>query len=263
MYTADHLRGFMKKMFNTLLATSFLFSTIVMSHASALPTGPTAGASQKEKKDATEKSAMEAILQSVLNQLVAARLDFNLEVSGGTEKINGEKKSTFNLNYLDFSALAQFKDGFVHEFVDDAKVDPQFKKVVPRVKFGIDNLQVIAKGVIQEKGSILVRFCQDYSLQNDKCNTFDDTKLLKVTVESGNFAKMLEVKLKDIKIEFEQKLAAGKLKFKGTCTAFKSGFDALNAASVMKPVDCSFDGVYDANSSKMFSYGFKFRNKVP
>jgi hypothetical protein len=166
-------------------------------------------------------------------------------------QVGEESKTSIDFKYLDISAIIKFKDQLFYKFVDEAKTNPQMKKVIPGVHFSTKEMFVVSKVKNDTNGNmkLTVRFCQNYSQNNDFCNTLEDKKLLDISVNSVNFG-MFDMRIKDITINFDPKqLADGKFKFDGFCTAWKSGYDLDTPdKTVMKPAICQFSGAYDSKS---------------
>lgn len=216
----------------------------------------------KEKEDA-QKPAANAALVAILNQITLAKLDFDTDLSVKILQKNDKSSTEIDFKYLDISMLVKFKDQLLYTFVDEEKTAAQVKKVVPAVSFTTKDMYVVSKVKAIEKGKMRfsVRFCQSYSQNNDYCNTLEDKKLLDISVKSTNFG-MFDMRIKDINIDFEQKLAEGKFSFVGTCTAWKSGFDIETPdKTIMKPAVCEFSGVYDSKAVVKFDGNFKLKTK--
>lgn len=256
----------MKNIFNRILLSGLILSVPLLVFGDKpliiKKSSPVLSKKNQAADAESEKKALGSILVSVLNQVSTARMDFDIDFSSTSKTVNGKKTSSLSLKLLDLSAVIAFKDHFAYQFGDEKKIDPQVQKVIPRIVFKTKEMTVVSRAAIAQKGSLKIRFCQSYSVNNDVCNTFNDERLLEVSVESKNFS-MLEIKLKEINVDFDQKVKDGKFSFKGTCTAFKSAIDTASATPFMKPVDCAFAGEYDPNAGDKFSYSLKFKSKNP
>lgn len=260
----------MKNLFSKMVIAGFiLFSPLIGLAADGIPTvkKPAPKASDKKStpaaKEEAEKPATNAALLAILNQITMAKLDFDIDLSMKVTEKNGESATAIDFKYLDISMLIKFKDQLLYNFVDEEKTAPQLKKVIPAVSFTTKDMFVVSKVKSGEKGKMkfTIRFCQSYSLNNDYCNTFEDKKLLDISVKSPNFG-MFDMRIKDINVDFEQKLADGKFSFNGNCTAWKSGFDIETPdKTIMKPAVCEFAGVYDSKAAVKFDGNFKLRTK--
>jgi hypothetical protein len=215
-------------------------------------------------KEDAQDSASNAALIAILNQIVLARIDFDIDVNfKTTQKKNEESKTKIDFKYLDISAMIKFKDQLLYSFVDEAKTNPQVKKVIPEILFSTKEMYVVSKVKTDAAGKmkLTVRFCQNYSSNNDFCNTLEDKKLLDISVNSTNFG-MFDMRIKDINIDFVPNLADGKFTFKGNCTAWKSAFDIYTPdKTVMKPAICEFSGAYDSKADVKVDGNFKLRSK--
>lgn len=250
----------MKNAFSKLLVAAFVTAAPAISHAveSVL-----VGKKPAVVKDEPQEPAVNAAMIAILNQIVLAKLDFDLDVSFKITQKDGESKSAIDFKYLDISAMVKFKDQILYSFVDGKKTNAQLRKIIPEIKFTTKDMFVVSKirSAVNGKVKISVRFCQSYSVNNDLCNTFDDKKLLDISVNSTNFG-MFDMRIKDINLDFDQKIADGKFSFSGTCTAWKSGFDLETPdKNVMNPAICEFSGVYDSNAAVKFEGNFKLKSK--
>ncbi|OYZ20096.1 MAG: hypothetical protein B7Y39_11260 [Bdellovibrio sp. 28-41-41] len=260
----------MKNVFSKLLIAGLIVSTPLVSLAvdgtpavkkqpSKTPTDQKLDSKNQTAEDAATNSALIAIL----NQVVLAKLSFDVDLNFKVTQKGDESKTTIDFKYLDISTMVKFKDQLLYSFVDEANTAAQVKNVIPAISFSTKEMYVVAKvkSGTTEKMKLTVRFCQNYSLNNNFCNTFDDSKLLDISVNSKNFG-MFNMRIKDINVDFDQKLADGKFAFKGNCTAWKSAFEEKTPEkSVMKPAICEFSGTYDANLTVKFDGNFKLRSK--
>lgn len=264
----------MKKLSLNLMVASFIFSfplaTLatngtpkIKKAAASINNKAKDAATTKDKKEETEKKATNAALLEILNQLALAKLDFDVDLSMKVTEKDGESTTDIDFKYLNLSMLVKFKDKLLYSFVEEEKVDNQLKKIVPSITFSTDDMFVVSKVQSAKKGKmkLTVRFCQSYSSNNDFCNTHSDSKLLDVSVKSPNFG-MFDMRIKEINVNFEPKLADGKVSFSGSCTAWKSAFDMETPdKTLMKPATCQFDGVYDSKATIKFDGNFKLRSK--
>ncbi len=246
----------------TSLLVSFSYSAVAADKIRVVKPPDKTKAQIAAEKDAAEKPAINGALMSILNQIVAAKLDANFRISSKNKMVNGEEKSVLDIKYLNVSALVKLKDEILIQFIDPAKANPQVKKIVPAVYFTTKDMTVIARMKIEEKGSLNVRFCQSYSVNNDVCNTFDDQKLLGVSLKSPTFG-MLDIRIKDITGTFDKNILDGKIKFNIKCTVFKTVFDDSTAkmTNMKKVDDCSASGTFDSSKPNPFEYDINFVDK--
>lgn len=260
----------MKIVFSKLLIAGLIASVPLMSIAAdgspaVKKSAPQSDKAKVEAKNEAQDAASNSALIAVLNQIVLARLDFDIDLGMKVIQKKGEEesKTAVEFKYLDISAMIKFKDQLLYSFVDEAKTNPQVKKVTPAIRFSTKEMYVVSKVKTDTAGKmkLTVRFCQNYSLSNDFCNTLDDKKLLDISVNSTNFG-MFDMRIKDINVDFEPNLADGKFTFKGNCTAWKSAFDIETPdKSVMKPATCEFSGAFDSKAEVKFDGNFKLRSK--
>ena len=262
----------MKSLFSKMVIAGFILSsslavlatdgTPAVKKTSIKNSDEKAKATAKAKEEA-ETPATNAALVAILNQITLAKLDFDIDLSMKVTEKNGESATSIDFKYLDISMLVKFKDQLLYNFVDEEKTAAQLKKVIPAVSFTTKDMYVVSKVRSGDKGKMkfTVRFCQSYSQNNDFCNTLDDKKLLDISVKSPNFG-MFDMRIKDINVDFEQKLADGKFSFSGSCTAWKRGFDIETPdKTVMKPATCEVGGGEDSKAAVKFDGNFKLRSK--
>ncbi len=257
----------MKSLLRVFLAPALILFTALSGSASpdslnlAKPT-TLKNADKLKSKDEAEKPAINSALVTILNQIVAAKVDCNFKISTKGKKVDGVDKSVLSIKYLDCVFLAAFNDEILIKFVDDKTTNPQIAKVVPSVRFTTKGMQVIAKININRGGTFSVRFCQNYTFGNDYCDTQEHTKFLGVSLKSPSFG-MLDIRIEEFKGQFDDTIADGKIGFKGTCTVFKDTFSPTNATvtNLKKVDDCSFGGTYDSSRPVPFEYDFNFVSK--
>mgnify|MGYP006077405119 CR=1 FL=1 len=256
----------MKNAFSKLLIAGLIASTPVLTLATdgtpVVKKSAKSKTSNKAKEDAQDAASKSALI-TILNQIVLARFDFDIDVDFKTTQKGEESKTDIEFKYLDISALIKFKDQIQYSFVDEEKTNPQVRKVIPDVRFSTKEMFVVSKIKTGAAGKmkLTVRFCQNYSFNNDVCNTLDDKKLLDISVNSINFGSF-DMRIKDITVDFDQKLADGKFAYKGSCTAWKSGFDMDTPdKTVLKPAICEFSGTYNSKAVNKFVGNFKLRSK--
>lgn len=261
--------SFSKLIFAAFIASSPLFSSAAEGIPTVRKSKTKAEATKKtpitaEAKEEGQQPATNAALVAILNQIVLAKLDFDLNLNFKvTQDKDGTSKSAIDFKYLDISAIVKFKDQILYSFINE-KTNEQLKKVIPEIKFNTKDMYVVSKVKTGTDGKmkLSVRFCQSYSINNDFCNTLDDKKLLELSVNSINFG-MFDMRIKDIHLDFEQKLSDGKFSFSGSCTAWKSGFDIQTPdKTIMKPATCEFSGVYDSKAAVKFDGNFKLKSKL-
>ncbi|MBL7544139.1 MAG: hypothetical protein JNL11_09995 [Bdellovibrionaceae bacterium] len=221
----------------------------------------TASAASTAKDAAKEKSALDKTLENVLSQIPFLKLDFSLDIEGSsTKKIKtGATTSSLNINFLEVNALVQFSnEKIIHSFGDENKTPSQVKSVIPVIEFDTRQLRVVAKASVKASGQLVVRFCQNYSIQNDYC----EVKPLEVTIRNGNFKEVHRIALESITINFTSKIDGGNFAFDGTCKATKSEIDE-KVQTAQKPVDCSFKGkTVNTENDSTFNYRFRFVTKT-
>jgi hypothetical protein len=259
----------MKNVFSKLFIAGLIASAPLVSRAAdgtpvVKPTAKIDKTKVEAKNDAQDAASNSALI-AILNQIVLARLDFDIDLGVKVIQKKGEEesKTAIEFKYLDISAMIKFKDQLLYSFVDEAKTNPQVKNVIPAIRFSTKEMYVVSKVKTDTGGKmkLTVRFCQSYSLNNDFCNTLDDKKLLDISVNSKNFG-MFDMRIKDINVDFDPKLADGKFTFKGNCTAWKSAFDIETPdKTVMKPATCEFSGAFDSKAEVKFDGSFKLRSK--
>lgn len=256
---------------NTLMSKTILLTALISLASLAAEKSSSLKTNQKTELSAqtnaaaiaAEKSAVNRIIEAVLNQVQFARIDFDISFSSTTKVVNGKETSEFALKFLEVPALIKFKDQVTYRFVEENKANPQLKEIIPYIVFSTKEMTVIAKASIAAKGNFTVRFCQSYSINNDYCNTFDDQKLLHVSVKNSSFGSIFDLYLKDITLNFDPRLKDGKTKFSGWCTALKNAFDATTVTPSLKPALCEFSGEYDSSRKQKFNFDFTFKTKTP
>ena len=257
-----NLRGIMKKILNSLVLATLVVSTHSVYAADMAPSLPSAS---KVKKAEAKEASGSKVLMSILNQVTSLKIGFGIDIGSKREVIDGVEKTVPDINFLEVKGVTKFNGDISHSFVDEKKVQDQLKKITPGVKLTTKDLFVVVNAKMEQKGSLKVRFCKNYTVGNDYCDTLADTKLLGVKISSPNF-EMFDLLLKEINVELVQQISEKKFSIKGTCTAWMSDLDPKNPEkSIMLPAICSFFGEYDGKAAgdKFTAYGFKLKPKTP
>ncbi|MCB0370586.1 MAG: hypothetical protein KDD45_14460 [Bdellovibrionales bacterium] len=221
----------------------------------------------KTKQEDPSPQQMSAILEKILNNIKSVALDFEFDITFSSRKNADKKESYLDIEKLNLNSIIQFKDDLVFEMTQDPIEDGQLKKIVPKISLNTKNMFMVGQVNVAKKSQFDVRFCNNYTIGNDYCDTADDTKILDVSINNQAFNEIIELKFKKIILNFEQldkAVKAGQFlnyNISGSCESYKKAFDIATAEEKMVPVECSFLGSYSTDPSKGFKINFKYKNK--
>lgn len=206
---------------------------------------------------------MSSVLAMLIDNIKKASIDFQFDVTYSSTTKAQKNEAYLDINMLKLDAIIQFKDDMSFSTTSTDGMDAQSKKLIPKVKLNIKNMYMVGNANVEKKSELVIRFCQNYTLGNNFCDTANDTKLLELAIHNQSFNKILSLKLKEIRMNLEKKVAGTSdvYEISGSCVSLKKAFDPEAVAETYVPVDCVFTGKYSSNPEVGTKINFKYKNK--
>lgn len=217
------------------------------------------------KQDSTTPSSddMSSVLTILIDNIKKANADFQFDVTYTATNKSNKDETYLDINMLKLDAIVQFKDDLSLSTASTDGMDAQSKKLIPKIKLNTKNMFMVGNINVEKKTEMIIRFCQNYTLGNNFCDTANDTKLLELAIHNQSFNKILSIKLKEIRMNLEKKVAGTSdvYEVSGSCISLKKAFDPELVAETYVPVDCAFSGKYSPNPEIGTKINFKYKNK--
>lgn len=217
----------------------------------------------KTDPSAPNADEMSSALATLIDNIKKASIDFQFDITYSSSAKAQKNETYLDINMLKLDAIIQFKDDISFSTTSTDGMDAQSKKLIPKVKLNTKNMYMVGNANVEKRSELIIRFCQNYTLGNNFCDTANDTKLLELAVHNQSFNKLLSIKLKEIRMNLEKKVAGTSdvYEITGSCVSLKKAFDPEAVAETYVPVDCVFSGKYSANPEIGTKINFKYKNK--
>lgn len=236
------------------------------SQDSSAATGANKDTKKVDKKDPNQQpneGEMGGVLAMLIDNIKKASIDFQFDLTYSSSKKSNKTESYLDVNMLKLDAIIQFKDDLSYSPINPATADSQSKKLLPKMKLNTKNMFMVGNANVEKKSEFVIRFCNNYTLGNNFCDTLGDTKLLEFSIHNQTFNKILSLKLKEIRMNLEKKISENSdvYEITGSCISLKKAFDPEAVADVYVPVDCSFSGKFSPNPEIGTKINFKYKDK--
>lgn len=218
-----------------------------------------------EKTDSNQpnEGEMGSVIAMLIDNIKKASIDFQFDLTYSASKKGSKTESYLDVNMLKLDAIIQFKDDINYSLINSTTTDAQSKKLVPKIKLNTKNMFMVGNANVEKKSEFVIRFCNNYTVGNNFCDTLGDTKLLEFSIHNQTFNKLLSLKLKEIRMNLEKKISESSdvYEITGSCISLKKAFDPEAVADVYVPVDCSFSGKFSPNPEIGTKINFKYKDK--
>jgi hypothetical protein len=199
----------------------------------------------------SENQAVGQIIQSLLNNIQKAQLDFEFE--GSVENEVGLVTSLLNI-----TGLVQFKEDISQDIkISDKSNDKTMTSLTPKLQLGLKGLFVDARYTEQNKiMKASVHFYSGY----DSSRSLWIPKPLTATISNQLNSNLLTLRLHSI--EFAQKpdpTNVDRRLVSGTCKSDKQIFDIPTGKNTIKPVRCQYEGFLGKDNQ--YKINFKYLNQ--